>query len=307
MSAPRDTLPLKPTVRIAAAQYPLDRFDTLDAYRQKLSEWVVGAATDGAELVVFPEYGAMEFAGPDAAAAGNLAASLKAVAVATAAMESTYLKLSRTLNVHILAASGPCYQGSRIVNRAKLFAPSGVIGWQDKMIMTPFEDDWGLSAGGPLRVFDTTLGAVGIAICYDSEFPLISRALREAGAEIILIPSCTEFVSGYHRVRTAALARALENGCVTVQSPTVGTALWSPAVDHNFGAAGIFVPSERGISDNGVVAEGQIGLQQWVTATVDLDALRQLSARGEMRNGRDWDRQPGASALAHLVERVSLR
>ncbi len=295
-------------LRIAAAQYPLDRFDTLDAYRAKLETWVASAASDGARLLVFPEYGAMEFAGADASAAGDLAASLQAASVATAAMEATHVALARRYDVHILAASGPCIlPDGRTVNRAKLFAPCSVIGWQDKLLMTPFENDWGISAGGPLRVFDTVLGTIGIAICYDSEFPLICRALREAGAEIILIPSCTEFLSGYHRVRTAALARALENGCVTVQSPTIGLAPWSPAVDANSGAAGIFVPADRSISDTGIVSEGEVGVPRWVTATVDLAALRRLRSTGEMRNDDDWKRQPGSRPLVDGVERVTLR
>ncbi len=74
--------------------------------------------------------------------------------------------------------------------------------------MTPFERDWGISGGAPLRVFDTALGKIAVLICYDSEFPLLARALAEAGAEVILVPSCTERVSGFHRVRTGSMARA---------------------------------------------------------------------------------------------------
>ncbi len=57
--------------------------------------------------------------------------------------------------------------------------------------------------------------------------------MAEAGAEMLLVPSCTERVSGYHRVRTGARARALENQIAAIVSPTVGDALWSPAVDRN--------------------------------------------------------------------------
>ena len=48
-------------------------------------------------------------------------------------------------------------------------------------------------------------------------------------------------------------------------SPTVGDALWSPAVDRNTGAAGIFVPSEQTVSDDGVLAEGTLNAPQWVS------------------------------------------
>jgi predicted amidohydrolase len=120
------------------------------------------------------------------------------------------------------------------------------------------------------------------------------------------VPSCTAFVSGYHRVRTAALARALENGCVTVMSPTVGDAPWSPAIDRNAGAAGVFVPADHAYSETGVLAEGTLNRPQWVHAGVDLDRLRKLKSSGEMRNAADWGAQPGAVALAQLVEVVAL-
>jgi predicted amidohydrolase len=192
------------------------------------------------------------------------------------------------------------------VNAARLFAPSGRIGVQEKLIMTPFERDWGVSGGTGLKVFETALGCIGIAICYDSEFPLLVRAQAEAGAEIVLVPSCTEFVSGYHRVRTAALARALENTCVTVLSPTVGDALWSPAIDRNAGAAGVFVPADHSFSDTGVLAEGALNRPQWVHAEVDLARLAGIKAAGEMRNSTDWPLQPGAVPLAQQAEVVAL-
>jgi predicted amidohydrolase len=295
------------TLRIAAAQYPIDTFDSLEAYQGKLARWVGEAAAKGAQLLVFPEYGAMEYAGASGAEAmSDLGASLAAASSALAPMDTAQAELARRYGVHILAASGPSARpGGRYVNAARLFAPSGKMGVQEKLIMTPFERDWGISGGETLRVFETGIGRIGVAICYDSEFPLLVRAQAEAGAEIILVPSCTEFRSGYNRVRTAALARALENTCVTVLSPTVGDSR-SPAVDRNTGAAGIFVPAEHGFSDTGVLAEGAVNVPQWVYAEVDLDRLRALESRGEMRNSTDWDAQPGAAPLVGKVEIVAL-
>lgn len=296
-------------ITIAAAQYPLSNLPTLGAYRDKLADWVGRAAAGGADLVVFPEYGAMEYAcAAGTAVAGDLSASLEAVAAAVPEMDATLAELARRHRLHILGASGPTRDDAGdTVNAARLFAPTGASGLQAKQIMTPFEKRWGIRPGPrPLRVFDTALGGVGIAICYDSEFPLLVRALAEAGADLILVPSCTEFVSGYHRVRTAALARALENGCVTVQSPTVGDAAWSPAVDVNAGAAGIYAPAERGLSDNGVVAEGALNAAGLVFATVDLARLAEVRVSGEMRNRLDWELQAGAMPLGLHATRVAL-
>jgi predicted amidohydrolase len=285
----------------------VERFATLQEYAEKLSRWVGEAARAGAQLLVFPEYGAMEYAAAAGADGETLAGSLTAAADGMAWMIEVHADLARRHQVHILAASGPCLGAGRTYsNRARLFGPSGRHGAQDKLIMTPFEHDWGISCGHELTVFETALGRIGIAICYDSEFPLLVHALCAAGAEIILVPSCTEFISGYHRVRTAALARALENGCVTVQSPTVGDALWSPAVDRNSGAAGIFVPADKGLSDTGVLADGTPGVAQWVHAQVDLARLRALRTAGEMRNAHDWHRQPGTAATPVAVAHVRL-
>jgi predicted amidohydrolase len=295
-------------LRIAAAQYPIERFATLGAYRDKLARWVGEAAGTSAELLVFPEYGAMEYGGAfGEAIAGDLAASLAAISEALPEMDAAHAELARGHRVHILAASGPSARpGGRFANAARLFAPDGGMGVQEKMIMTPFERDWGISPGERLRVFETTLGRIGVAICYDSEFPLLVRAQAEAGARIILIPSCTEFVSGWNRVRTAALARALESTCVAVVSPTVGDAPWSPSVDRNVGAAGVYVPADHSFSETGVIAEGTLNAPGWVYAEVDLPRLEQLAVAGEMRNSADWALQPYASALGGKVEVVKL-
>jgi predicted amidohydrolase len=295
-------------LRIAAAQYPIEPLRTLGACRDKLARWVAEAAGEGAELLVFPEYAAMEYAAPAGApVAGDLAASLAAVSDALGPMDEAHAELARRHRVHILAGSGPSARAEgRIVNAARLFGPAGTAGVQEKLTMTPFERDWGISGGTPLRVFETALGRIGVAICYDAEFPLIVRAQCEAGAEIVLVPSCTEFVSGYHRVRTAAAARALENACVAVLSPTVGDAPWSPAIDRNAGAAGVFVPADHGFSETGVLAEGTLNRPQWVHARADLERLRKVKASGEMRNTADWPAQPGAAPLARHVEVVDL-
>jgi predicted amidohydrolase len=296
------------TLKIAAAQYPIDEPATLAAWQDKIARWVADGAATGAELLVFPEYAAIEQAacfGP--AVYGDLKTTLEKVAELAGDRVALHAELAKKHGVHILVGSGPVKKSDgRFVNAAQLVTPGGQVGEQEKIIMTPFERDWGVAAGGPLRVFETALGKIGVAICYDSEFPLLARALAEAGVEVLLVPSCTERVSGYHRVRTGAVARALENTIATVMSPTVGDALWSPAVDHNVGAAGIFVPSEQGVADDGTLASGTLNAAEWVSATVNLGALRRLRTSGEMRNFADWPSQPGAAPLIGNVEIHSL-
>ncbi|MCC7253712.1 carbon-nitrogen hydrolase family protein [Hyphomicrobium sp.] len=295
-------------LKVAAAQYPIGEPASLGEWEAKIAAWVAEGAATGADLLVFPEYAAIEQAaalGP--AVYGNLTTTLERVAELAEARVAVHVALAAKHGVHILVGSGPAkHDDGRFVNAAQLVTPKGAVGVQEKLIMTPFEHDWGVTAGAPLHVFETAIGKLAILICYDSEFPLLARAAVEAGADAILVPSCTERISGYHRVRTGARARALENTVVTVQSPTVGDAPWSPAVDLNVGAAGIYVPPEHGVSDTGILAEGELNAAQWVFATADLAALRRLRTSGEMRNFGDWPAQPGAEPLRHTVTIVPL-
>lgn len=288
---------MKDTLTVAGAQYPIDPVESLDAWKDKIARWVKEGAETGAELLVFPEYGSIEQAhalGP--AVYGDLDATLEAIAELAADRVAHHAELARRHKVHILVGSGPSKRADgRYVNSAQLVTPNGSVGEQHKLILTPFERNWNMAAGDGISVFETSIGTIAMAICYDSEFPYLARAMAKAGAEVLLVPQCTERISGNNRVRTGAMARALENQIAAVTSPTIGDALWSAAVDVNTGAAGIFVPAEFGVSDTGVLAEGRVNEPGWVAATINLHHLRQLRHGGEMRNFTDWLEQPGAS------------
>ncbi|MBF9150645.1 carbon-nitrogen hydrolase family protein [Novosphingobium jiangmenense] len=293
---------------VAAAQYPIDRLESWEAYAAKLTRWVEEAAAAGASLAVFPEYGAMELASLDPETMGDLAGSIETVSALLPRVDALHGQLAARTGMHILAASAPRKDADgRFRNAARLFAPNGKASVQDKLVMTRFErEEWDIAPGASLRVFDTALGRLAVSICYDSEFPLLARACVEAGAEVLLVPSCTDTLHGYWRVRIGAQARALEGQCYAVHSPTVGDAAWSPAVDENRGAAGVYGPPDRGMPEDGVVALGVEGAAQWVFGEVDTARVADLRADGGVLNARHWAEQPGAVALP-AVEVVDLR
>jgi len=290
----------------AAAQYPIEALGGWDAYARKIARWVEEAAGAGAKLAVFPEYGAMELASLDPATTGDLTGSMHFVAGLEEQVDALHRDLAMRHGLYILAASLPVKRGAEYRNAARLFAPSGAMGVQEKLVMTRFErEQWGVSPGGPLRLFDTALGRIGVLICYDSEFPLLGRALVEAGADLILVPSCTDSVAGYHRVRIGAQARALEGQCYAIHAPTVGVAEWSPAVDENHGAAAVYGPPDLGFAETGVEAMGEMDRPQWLFATVDPARVERVRREGAVFNTAHWSEQPGAPSLPQL-ERVEL-
>ena len=195
--------------------------------------------------------------------------------------------------VHLVAGSFPVRSESgEFHNRAHLFGTGHAIGYQDKLQMTRFEtEEWIITAGDAPKTFDTPFGRVAIAVCYDSEFPLLVRRQVERGARLILVPSCTDTMAGYHRVRIACQARALENQCYVIQATTVGDADWTPAVDINRGAAGVFTPVDKGFPDDGILAMGAMDEPQWVFADLDMDAIDRVRKDGQVLNHRDWNGQ----------------
>lgn len=288
-------------MRIATAAYPLDPFDRWEDYAAKQIHWVREAAGAGADLLVFPEYARMELATLQNAA-GDLEASLHAASDLAEKADHLMADLAQGYGVHILCPSGPVFDEDRDrpVNRAWLLGPDAdapFIGQADKQVMTRFErEQWNVVPGEPLEIFDTPLGKIGVLICYDAEFPLLARRLVEQGAEILLCPSCTDSEKGYNRVRIGAQARALEGQCITVLSPTVGDARWSPAVDENVGAAGIYAPPDHGFPDDGILAQGVLNEPGWVLADIDLSAIARVRAEGQVFNRAHWPESHGRAS-----------
>ena len=282
-------------IRIATAQYNIGTLAGWPEYEAKVSRWVAEAAGAGARLLVFPEYFSMELARLfPAAVYQSLSGQLESLQELLPGFLRLFEAQAREHGVHIVAGSYPVRQADGAYrNRAFLFYPDGRRDHQDKLQMTRFENEqWFIQGGDELRVFDTELGRIGINICYDSEFPLLARRQVEAGADLILVPSCTDTMAGYWRVRIGCQARALENQCYVVQAPTVGLAPWSEAVDINIGAAAVYTPVDYGFPDNGVLAIGELNATQWVYADIDLAAIGHIRETGQVFNYRDW---PGQS------------
>jgi predicted amidohydrolase len=237
-----------------------------------------------------PEYAALELAlgeAPDLA--GELARGIAAGEAALDVMRA----VAQRHKVWLVPGTLPFAVDGRVVNRAPLVAPDGSLAFQDKHVMTRFEaEEWLIAPGAPPCVFETDFGRIGIAICFDAEFPPLVRTQVEAGAWLILAPTCTDTAHGFSRVKIAARARAMENQCFVAVAPTVGEAPWCGALDANTGQAGIYGPVDRGFAASGIVAEGEMNEGGWVFADLDparLDAVRQ---EGAVRNHLSWPAPP---------------
>ena len=278
-------------MKVATSQYAIGYFERFESFADKLEEWISNAGD--AALVLFPEYAAMELTslfGPEVYS--DLQRQLKAMQGLMPNWIALHQELARRHNKVIAAASFPVEVDHGHVNRVHVFEPAGLAGFQDKCIMTRFENEqWFINPGAKLQPIQTELGSLGVITCYDAEFPLLGRQLAQAGCEILLAPSCTDTQAGFNRVAIGARARAMENQCYVLHSPTVGVADWSPAVDENIGRAGIYGPIDRGFPEDGILNQACYDSPQWVSAELDIKALEQVRRDGQVLNRQDWSKQ----------------
>lgn len=282
------------SLRVAAAQYDVGYFESIDEYRAKIQNWIAEAVRNAANLLVFPEYFSMELAslfGSEVHA--SLSLQLESLQSVLPEFREVFQAASQRHGVHILAGSFPEEVHPAVYrNRSYLFFPDGRSEFQDKLQMTRFENErWSISPGDETKIFETQYGRLAVNICYDSQFPMHARRQVEAGADLILVPSCTDALAGYHRVRIGCQARALENQCYVVQSSLVGDAPWTEAVDRNVGAAGVYAPADRGFPDDGVLVSGELNQPGWVYADLDPERLARVRKDGQVLNYRDWNEQ----------------
>lgn len=275
---------------IAACKYPLETLSNFNEFARKQELILTQAKNQGAAMAVLPEYLALELAGfnPER---GDLAASLAAIQEYWPHWQNVFMQLARQLNMWICAGTFLVADGQgRFFNRAGLFSPMGTVGWQDKILLTGFEKNSQLIAPGKaVQVWQTGSIYTGVAVCYDCEFPLTVRAQREAGAQLILVPSCTDTPAGAHRVRIGCQARALENRLMIACATTAGELAWSPALDTNTGEAAIFAPMDIGLPADGIMAQTS-GNNNWAVADVDFNAV-QFPTAAQVANDLDWPGQ----------------
>lgn len=273
-------------VTLALAQYPITFHHSKEEWKQHTEKWISDACSQGAQILTFPEYGSMELTSLFAEnVREDLHMQILHLQELLPYFLDTFRELAQKYECVIVAPSFPVMLEEKTVNRCFVFS-GNTVSFQDKHFMTRFEDEsWGISSSdGALRVFETPFGAFGIQICFDSEFPIGGHLLAEAGAQFILVPSCTETLKGATRVHIGARARAMEQQLYTGVSQTIGDALWSPAVDINYGYTAFYSSPDGDFDDEGMVAKAEAQQAGWLIRTLDLSKNEAIRENGQVLN-----------------------
>ncbi|MEO6283902.1 MAG: carbon-nitrogen hydrolase family protein [Dyadobacter sp.] len=290
-------------VTIASAQYPITEHSDFNGWQNHIESWVADAASQGAGLLLFPEYGAMELVSIFSEEIRNdIRRQIKELNAINADFCQVFEKLAKKYDVIIIAPSIPVIDSGKNLNRAYVFSAAGLAGYQDKFFTTRFENEhWGIeSAPKTLTVFEAAWGKFGIQICYDVEFAIGSQLLCSAGALLILAPSCTETIQGATRVHVGARARALENQAYTVVSQTVGNAEWSPAVDINYGQAAFYSTPDKDLPEQGIISTKIPQEDGWLIQELDFSKINSVRDDGAVFNFKDHQRLQTAIKEDHI-------
>ena len=131
--------------------------------------------------------------------------------------------LARELNVWMLIGSLTLRSDeSRLVNCSCLVSAQGaVVATYDKIHMFDvtlpdgrvIRESSAYQPGDRAVLADTPWGKLGMTVCYDLRFPGLYRALAQAGARYLTIPSSFQRQTGKVHWHTLVKARAIENGC----------------------------------------------------------------------------------------------
>jgi predicted amidohydrolase/GNAT superfamily N-acetyltransferase len=276
----------KTVVRIGLVQWQMRPYNNISELL-KHAEYFVDAVSDyQSDFILFPEL----FNTPLMADYNHMdsAKAMRELAQFTQPIVEAFSKLAVSYNVNIIAGSMPKIEEDSLYNVSYLFRRNGSMEETTKIHPTPSEiSSWGMRGGDEVIAFDTDAGKIGILICYDVEFPELSRILASQDMQILFVPFLTDTQNGYNRVKFCAQARAVENECYVAIAGCVGNLPNVNNMGISYAQSAVFTPSDFGFPTNGIQSEATPNSEMIVIADVDLSVLNELHEYGSVQNLKD--------------------
>lgn len=276
----------KKIVRLGLVQWQMRPYSNLEELMQQVEYFVDTVSGYRCDFALFPEF----FNAPLMASNNHMSEpdAIRELAKHTQEIVRRFSELSISYNINIISGSMPEMRDGHLYNVGYLCRRDGTTERYEKIHVTPDEAKvWGMLGGNTLQTFDTDCGKIGILICYDSEFPELSRLLAEDGMDILFVPFLTDTQNGYSRVRHCSQARAIENECYVALAGSVGNLPNVHNMDMQFAQSAVFTPCDFAFPTNGIKAEAIANSEMVLIADVDIDLLRELHKFGSVTNLRD--------------------
>ena len=276
----------KTVVRLGLIQWQMRLYKDLEELMEHAEFFVDSVSAYRSDFALFPEF----FNAPLMADYNHLPESkaIRELAKYTPKIVQKFAELAISYNINIITGSMPEVRDELLYNVGYICKRDGTKERYEKLHVTPDEAKvWGMQGGTELRTFDTDCGKIGVLICYDSEFPELSRLLADEGMDILFVPFLTDTQTGYSRVRHCAQARAIENECYVAIAGSVGNLPKVNNMDIQYSQSMVFTPCDFSFPANGIKAEATTNTEMILIADVDLDMLKDLNKFGSVRNLND--------------------
>nr|WP_320038620.1 bifunctional GNAT family N-acetyltransferase/carbon-nitrogen hydrolase family protein [uncultured Bacteroides sp.] len=282
----QEFVPQKTTIRLGLVQWQMRAYKTIDDVFEQVEFFVDAVSDYKSDFVLFPEY----FNAPLMAKFNHLGESqaIRELAKYTNEMRKRFINLAISYNINIITGSMPQLRGNDLYNVGFLCRRDGTFDTYEKIHVTPDETkSWGLSGGKVIKTFDTDCAKIGILICYDVEYPELTRIMADQGMQVLFVPFLTDTQNGYSRVRICAQARAIENECFVVIAGSVGNLPRVHNMDIQYAQSGVFTPCDFAFPTDGKCAEATPNTEMILVSDVDLNLLNELHTYGSVRNLKD--------------------
>lgn len=276
----------KSIVRLGLIQWQMRPLNNLDALFEQAEFFIDAVSGYGSDFALFPEL----FTAPLMADYNHLseAEAIKELARHTEAIRKKFQEYAISYNINIVSGSMPYQENGHVYNVGFLCRRDGTYEMYRKIHITPNEVfHWGMTGGNVIQTFDTDCGKIGIIICYDVEFPELSRLMADEGMNILFVPFLTDTQNGYTRVKNCAQARAIENECYVAVAGCVGNLPKVNNMDIQYAQAAVFTPSDFAFPSNGIKAEATPNTEMTLIVDVDLDLLKELHEHGSVNTMKD--------------------
>ena len=276
----------KSVVRLGLIQWQMRTYEGLEDLMHQAEYFIDTVAGYRSDFALFPEF----FNAPLMAAYNHMSEpeAIRELAGFTDTIIERFSELSVSYNINIISGSMPEMIDGKLYNVGYLCKRDGSVERFEKIHVTPDEAKvWGMQTGNIVKTFDTDCGKIGILICYDVEFPELSRLLAEEGMDILFVPFLTDTQNGYSRVKLCAQARAVENECYVAIAGSVGNLPNVHNMDIQYAQSAVFTPCDFAFPSNGIKAEATPNAEMILVADVDIDLLRELHTFGSVHNLKD--------------------
>jgi predicted amidohydrolase len=281
------------TLPISVATLAMRRYADVTAFQSHLDTLAAEAVDKGSRLLLLPEltcvgllWGDPEAGRTTTAAVANL--YRRRLTPLLSSYQEALLEVAHRRKIALAGASFWHEEEGRGVNSAFIALPDGTLLRQDKLHPTRPEQAIGTIGGESLRAFEIDGVRIGLLICYDIQFPELTRHLVTEGIQVLLVPSLTT-ERGYWRIRHSAHARAVENQIYVCVSPLIGD-LGVPNDHPVRGQGGAFVAcpiDNRFNIEDGTYARAAANVESLLHVALDMTRLELSRSRSEIRQLAD--------------------